>query len=241
MTLTIELPVPRRVLAIGAHPDDIEFGCGATLAKWSDAGAHVVLCVCSDGSKGTWDGDADLSALVARREQEQRDAAAVLGAIDVEMLRFVDGELQDDLPARRAVADVIRRVRPDVVLAHDPWQSYRLHPDHHAAGMIAISGVVAARDPHFFPEQRLEPHRPSTLLLFEPERVQHVEDVRGYVDRKIDALLAHRSQWQSTMGIHDDPRRERHAFATGLHDEARAHGLRAGFGAGEAFARLDDL
>ena len=90
-------PIPRRVLAIGAHPDDIEFGCGATLAKWADAGAHVTLCVCTDGSKGTWDRDADLAALVATREDEQRDAAAVLGADDVVFLRYVDGELDDDL------------------------------------------------------------------------------------------------------------------------------------------------
>ncbi len=64
MTVTVDLAVPQRALAVGAHPDDIEFGCGATLAKWADAGAHITMCVCTDGSKGTWDRDADLAALV---------------------------------------------------------------------------------------------------------------------------------------------------------------------------------
>src|SRR5262245_46277963 len=116
MTVTVDVPVPARALAIGAHPDDIEFGCGATLAKWADAGALVTLCICTDGSKGTWEPDADLGALVARREDEQRDAASALGAVGVEFLRLVDGELRDTRSARAAICTVIRRTRPDIVL-----------------------------------------------------------------------------------------------------------------------------
>ncbi len=241
MTLSIDLPVPPRVLAVGAHPDDIEFGCGATLAKWADAGAHVTLCVCTDGAKGTWDRDADIDALVAQRETEQRDAGAALGANDVEMLRFVDGELVDDMNARASVCRVIRRTRPDVVLGHDPWREYRLHPDHREAGFLTIAAIVAARDPHFFPEQGLAPHRPTTLLCFEPARVTHLENVHGYVDRKADALLAHRSQWRSTMGIDDRPDAQRAAFVTRISTEARVEGLRGGCRAAEAFARIDEL
>ena len=241
MTLTVGLPVPRRVLAVGAHADDIEFGCGATLAKWAAAGAHITMCVCTDGSKGTWDGDADLAALIAKREEEQRDAAIILGAVDVVFLRYVDGELDSDLPTTAAVCRVIREFRPDVVLGHDPWQPYRIHPDHFHAGMLVTSGIVAARDPHFFPEQGVAPHRPDTLLCFEPGRVDHVEAVDGFVDRKIDALLAHRSQWRSTMAIDDQPDDQRAAFAAKLHDEARAEGLRGGLRAAESFVRLDDL
>jgi LmbE family N-acetylglucosaminyl deacetylase len=241
MTTSVDLPVPARVLAIGAHADDIEFGAGATLAKWAAAGAHVTMCVCTDGSKGTWDGDADLSTLIAMREAEQRAAAAVLGAADVVFLRYVDGELDSTLAATAVVCRVIRESRPDVVLAHDPWQPYRIHPDHHHAGMLATSGIVAARDPHFFADQGVAPHRPAALLLFEPGRVDHVENVDGYVDHKVDALLAHRSQWRSTMAIHDRPDDERAEFAMKLHYEARAAGLRAGLRAAEAFARIDDL
>jgi LmbE family N-acetylglucosaminyl deacetylase len=238
---SLDLPVPARVLAIGAHADDIEFGCGATLAKWADHGAEVHLCVCTDGSKGTWDAGADLAALVALRETEQRDAAKVLGAADLHFLGAVDGELTSDLAQQAPVVAVLRRVRPDVVLGHDPWTPYRLHPDHRHAGRLAVAGIVGARDPHFFPEQGLVPHRPSTLLLFEPGRVDHVERVHGYVDRKVEALLCHRSQWRSTMGIDDDPDAQRAAFARGIHDEARAMGIAGGVRAGETFARIDDL
>jgi hypothetical protein len=79
------------------------------------------------------------------------------------------------------------------------------------------------------------------LLCFEAGRIDHVENVDGYVDKKIEALLAHRSQWRSTMAINDRPDDEQMAFARTLHEEARAAGLRAGLRAGEAFARLDDL
>jgi LmbE family N-acetylglucosaminyl deacetylase len=241
VTIRVDLPVPERALAIGAHADDIEFGCGATLAKWADAGAQVTMCVCTDGSKGTWDGDADLAALIATREEEQRDAAAILGAVDVVFLRYVDGELDSALQQRAEVCRVIRHARPDVVLGHDPWHPYRIHPDHFHAGMLVTSGIVAARDPHFFPEKGVPPHRPTTLLCFEPGHVDHVEDVVGSVDRKIDALLAHRSQWRSTMAIDERPRDQRDAFVAKLHAEARTEGLRAGLRAAESFARIDDL
>ena len=127
------------------------------------------------------------------------------------------------------------------MLGHDPWRPYRLHPDHREAGFLTIAAIVAARDPHFFPEQGLAPHRPATLLCFEPARVVHVEDVHGYVERKVGALLAHRSQWRSTMGIDNRPDEQRAAFAGRLRDVARVAGLRAGLRAAEAFARIDDL
>ncbi len=243
MNLQIDLPTPDRVLAIGAHPDDIEFGCGATLAKWADAGAEVHLFVCTDGSKGSWDPEADPAALVATRENEQLAAAKVLGAAGVRFLRRVDGELVNDETARSAVSLAIRDLTPDVVLSHDPWLPYRIHPDHQAAGHLAVHAIVAARDPHFFPEHGLKPHRPGTLLLFEPARVDHLERVSDQLARKTDALLAHRSQWRSTMGIDDTDAEQRDAqraaFVAGVHDEARTAGLRAGLRAAEAFARID--
>jgi LmbE family N-acetylglucosaminyl deacetylase len=240
VTVGTDLEVPHRALAIAAHPDDAEFGCGATVAKWAAHGAIVDLLVLTDGSKGTWDGDADVASLVATREDEQRAAATRLGAREVHFLRRVDGELDSDLATRASVCEVIRRVRPEVVLGHDPWRTSRLHPDHRHAGLLAVDGVVAARDPHFFPEQGLAPHRPSTLLLFEPHDVDHVERVDGYVEAKVAALLCHRSQWRSTMRIADAPDAQRRAFEARIADEARVHGLRVGARAGEVFARIDD-
>lgn len=201
---SVDLPVPTRVLAIGAHPDDIEFGCGATLAKWAAAGAQAHLLVLTDGSKGTWDPGADLDALVAARRQEQRAAAERLGAAGVTHLDLVDGELTTGREERARVCEVVRRVRPDVILGHDPWKRYRLHPDHRAAGFLTIDALVAARDPHFFPEQGLAPHRPESLLLFEAQDVDHLERAGEHGETKVAALLAHRSQWRSTMGIDPD-------------------------------------
>ena len=242
---TVDLPVPVRVLAIGAHPDDIEFGCGATLAKWSAAGAEVHLLVLTDGAKGTWDPDADPIALAAARVAEQADAAARLGATAVHHAGYVDGELENGPDQRRAVSAVIRTTRPDVVLTHDPWKRYRLHPDHRNAGFLVLDAVVAARDPHFFPEQGLAPHRPDRLLLFEAEDVDHYEHVGETVAAKVDALLAHRSQWRSTMGIEEsgpDAAAQRATFVERLEREVDAFGAAAGDGGpAEGFKRIDDV
>jgi LmbE family N-acetylglucosaminyl deacetylase len=200
----VNLPAPASALAIGAHPDDVEFGCGATLAKWAATGCVVHHLVCTDGSKGTWDPADDLTELVARRQDEQRAAAKALGATgEVVFLGWPDGELESGLRQRGEVAYWIRRLRPEVVLGHDPWKRYRLHPDHRHAGFLTVDGVVAARDPHFFPDQHVEHHRPSALLLFEADEPDHFEDVTDVVDVKIAALLEHRSQFESTMAIVD--------------------------------------
>lgn len=238
---SVDLEPPAVALAIGAHPDDVEFGCGATLAKWAAAGSDVQLLVLTDGSKGTWDDDARTDDLVATRRREARGAADVLGASAVHFLGVVDGELDSDLATRADVCRVIRRTRPDVVLGHDPWKRYRLHPDHRHAGLLTIEAIVAARDPHFFTGQGLAHHRPSEALLFEAETVDHWERVDGWIDTRIEALLRHRSQWRSTMGIADDPERERARFATDQRREVASAGRTAGLVAAEGFKRLPDL
>jgi LmbE family N-acetylglucosaminyl deacetylase len=240
---SVDLPVPSVALAIGAHPDDIEFGAGATLAKWSAAGCTVHHLVCTDGSKGTWNPDADVAALVVTRQREQRAAAAALGATGrCVFLGWPDGELEAGLRQRWQVAYWIRELRPDVVLGHDPWKRYRLHPDHRAAGMLTCDAIVAARDPHFFPEQSPAHHRPSALLLFEADEPDHVEDVSGFGDAKLAALEQHRSQFESTMhvtatdsGVELKAFRER--ILGELADPASAHG----FAQAEAFKLIDDL
>lgn len=219
--MSIDIDRPGCALAIAAHPDDVEFCCGATLARWARGGTTVHHLICTDGSKGTWDPSASLDDLVALRQSEQRAAAEALGATGgVTFLGEVDGELEASRDVVSRVAAVIRRVRPDVVLGHDPWKRYRIHPDHRAAGFITTAAVVAARDPHFFPEQRLAPHRPSALLLFEADEVNHLETAdEESLARRIAALEAHRSQFETThlygLDDADDPlagfrRRERH-------------------------------
>jgi LmbE family N-acetylglucosaminyl deacetylase len=229
--------VPARALAIGAHPDDIEFGCGATLAHWARRGTHVELLVLTDGSKGSWEPDQDLEALIATRRDEQRAAAHALGAAGVRFLDAVDGELDSDAARREEVCAAIRDVRPDAVFGHDPWKQYRLHPDHRHAGELVIDGIVAARDPHFFPGAGL-PHRPTKLLLFEAQVVDHIEPVDDVdIAAKIEALLAHRSQWRSTMAIDETApefEMQRAAFEQRIRDELTRT-------AGEQFKLLTDL
>jgi LmbE family N-acetylglucosaminyl deacetylase len=237
---SFDLSPPRRVLAIGAHPDDVEFGCGATLAKWSRAQSEIWVFVLTDGSKGTWDPAADPAEVANLRVNEQVAAARTLGAAKVLHAGFVDGELSKGHAEREAICRVIRRVQPTIVLTHDPWKRYRLHPDHRVAGFLVLDAIVAARDPHFFPEAGA-PHRPAEILLFEAEIVDHLEYVDGFVTTKVDALLAHRSQWPSTMGIDEaspDADAQRRAFSERIHAEAEA----AGNGReAEAFKRIPDV
>ncbi len=242
--MTSELGRPRVALAIGAHPDDIEFGCGGTLAKWAELGATTHLLILTDGSKGSWDEADDLSALITRRQHEAREAAHRLGAASVTFLGFVDGELGSGADERALVCEVIRKIKPSIVLGHDPWKRYRLHPDHRHAGWVTVDGIVAARDPHFFPGLGVPHHRPDALLLFEADEPNHVEAIDPYVSTKVDALMAHESQWRSTMNIEVGTPAEadgRAAFADRIAAQARADGDLGSGGYAEAFRLLTDL
>jgi len=240
--VTRNLATPASALAIGAHPDDVEFGCGATLAKWAASGCVVHHLVCTDGSKGTWNPDADTGALVLTRRAEQGEAALRLAgplAGEVVFLGYVDGELDSSLRARGEVARVIRLLRPQVVLGHDPWKRYRLHPDHRHAGLLACEGIVAARDPHFFREHGLGSHRPEALLLWEADEPDHVEDVTGFVDIKLDALEAHASQFESTMKAVEPAELEE--FRARIRHRLHQLGERFDVGSAEVFKLITDL
>jgi LmbE family N-acetylglucosaminyl deacetylase len=241
--VTSDLERPQRALAVAAHPDDVEFGAGATLAKWVAGGCELLHVICTDGSKGSWDPAEDTAQLVLSRQEEQRAASRALGARgEVVFLGWPDGELESGVRQRWQIAYWIRRFRPDVVLGHDPWRRYRIHPDHRHAGFLTTDGVVAARDPHFFPEQEVAPHRPRTMLLFEADEPDHVEDVTGYAHVKLAALLAHRSQLRSTMHI-DDPGSELEVarFRSRVMERLVEHGQLGGVAEGEAFKLISDL
>lgn len=234
------LPTPRVALAIGAHPDDVEFGCGATLAKWAADGCLVHHLVCTDGSKGTWNPDADIPALIEARQAEQRAAAVALGGRgEVVFLGEVDGELESHLGLRGEVARWIRILTPDIVLGHDPWKRYRLHPDHRHAGLLACDGIVAARDPHFFKEHGVRHHRPDTLLLWEADEPDHWEDVSATVDTKLAALERHESQFESTMKAVDEAELDR--FRQRIRNRLTGLGQPHGVAAAEIFKRIGDL
>jgi LmbE family N-acetylglucosaminyl deacetylase len=229
---------PRRVLAIGAHPDDIEFGCGGSLAKWAASGAHVTMVVVTDGSKGTWDRSLQPSRLAVMRRTEQLAAAERLGAAEVVSLDHIDGELEYSMALRAEVCLQIRRHQPDVLLSHDPWQRYQLHPDHRVTGLAAVDGMVAARDHLFFPDQGLDAHRPTAMLLWSADTPDHREDITAWFDTKIEALLEHSSQSTTTMGDAVSGDEAMAAFATRLRAMARSAAEGTGFELAEAFKRL---
>ena len=233
------LETPGRVLTIGAHPDDAEFGAGGTLAKWASAGAEISMLIATDGSKGTWDPDQDPLELSESRRREQQQAADALGATgEIVFLDHVDGELEGGRELQEQLALWIRRLRPDVVLTFDPWKRYMLHPDHRAIGWAVVDAVVAARDHLFFPHQLtgdLEKHRPQALLLFVPDEADHFEDISSTFDTKIEALLCHSSQGQTTMGEAHESAEARELFADRLRQWAKEAGRAAGLELAEAF------
>jgi LmbE family N-acetylglucosaminyl deacetylase len=189
-------------LVIFAHPDDAEFMCGGTVAAWAREGTRVHYCVITDGSAGSNEPGVTREQMIPVREREQRAAAEVLGVADVSFLGFTDGELEVNLNTRRAVTRVVRRVRPEVIIAPDPsrlWsgRGYINHWDHKQAGTLALSAIMpdAPSRPQF-PElldEGLEPFEVPNLWLAAEEPDTYV-DITKTIDLKIEALRAHASQ-----------------------------------------------
>jgi len=196
------------------------------------------MLVVTDGSKGSWDPEVDPSELVATRAAEQRAAAEALGASEVRYLNHVDGELEYSMALRKEMCRHIREVRPDVVLSHDPWKRYQLHPDHRATGWAAMDGVIAARDHLFFPEQRLAAHRPDAVLLWAADGPDHWEDISEHFAAKIEALLCHSSQGTTTMGGAEQTDDRRQAFVDRLQDWAAGQGAAVDLAMAESFKRI---
>jgi LmbE family N-acetylglucosaminyl deacetylase len=202
----------RRALALGAHPDDVELQAGGTLAAWARRGVHVEVACFTAGEKGSADPATDPAELAGVRRAEAEAAARALGAaVPVHFLGAVDGELEVTMAMRLAVARLVRVVRPDVVLGHDPWRRSLLHPDHRAAGLLTVDGVVAARDPLYkvpteaplrgspdpsgsLATEGLAAHRPHTVLLFGTDAPDELVEVTATIGAKLASLRAHASQ-----------------------------------------------
>jgi LmbE family N-acetylglucosaminyl deacetylase len=225
---------PERALAVGAHPDDCEFYAGGTLAALARAGARVTLAVCTDGAHGGREGGA---ALARRRRGEAERAAAALGAVELVWLGHPDGGLRDDGPVIGELVREIRRVRPLLVLGHDPTTLWTRvgerfqpgHTDHRAAGRALLAALYPrAPLPSFFPEQVAEGLHPwwvPELWLFDTSEPDHHQDVSATLAEKRAALAHHESQ---------NPEGGLVAAA-----ERRASDVRARLGfAGEPFRRL---
>jgi LmbE family N-acetylglucosaminyl deacetylase len=202
-----------RVLVVLAHPDDPEFYCGGTVARWGSEGREIWYCLLTRGDKGADDSMADPEAMARTREAEQRAAARVLGVREVIFLSHPDGYLVPDLALRREVAAVVRKVRPDIVVTCDPTNffpssTYINHPDHRAAGQATLDAVFpAAGSGMFFPElereEGLKPHKVRQVYVAGAVHPNTAVDVTAYVERKISALREHKSQIEDPDGLND--------------------------------------
>ncbi len=188
-----------RILVVAAHPDDADFGAAGTIASWTDAGIAVTLLCCTHGEQGARP-DADIQAIPALREQEQRAASAELGVSDVRFLDgFRDGWLTPGFELQRAIVEVIRDVRPQRILCQSPERNYERirssHPDHLAAGDATIRAAYpASENPFAWPEMNLPFWHVGELWLMAHPTAHHVIDVTGQFDRKVAALKQHASQ-----------------------------------------------
>jgi len=201
----------KRVLAVFAHPDDPEFFCGATMARWASEGAQITFLLATSGDKGSDDHEMTPERLIVIREAEERSAAAALGVHDVIFLRYPDGELTPSLELRRDIARVIRLRQADIVVTNDPtvvWYPGRgiNHSDHRAIGEATLDAIFpAARNAMYFPEllrdEGLEPYKVRQIYIARSLNPTTKVDVTAYIDAKIMALREHKSQIADMDGL----------------------------------------
>jgi LmbE family N-acetylglucosaminyl deacetylase len=197
------MPTPRCVLAVAAHPDDLEFSCAGTLALWARQGARIIYLICTSGEAGFDRPGLSREERIAIREGEQRAAAEVLGVWEVVFLREPDGLLEPNLDLRREIVREIRRFQPDVVLCWDPavlWidESMVNHPDHRAAAQAAVDAVFPSAGLIYLHEdldrEGLNPCKPDRLFIFRFDGGDSFTDIGETIDLKFAALKKHKSQ-----------------------------------------------
>ena len=186
------------VMVIAAHPDDSEFGCGGTIAKWAKEGQQVICIVCTNGDKGTSDESLTSEELARIREHEQKKASKVLGVSKVIFLGYPDGGLEDTAEFRGKLVWLLRKYRPDIVITHDPKLRYMGHRDHRITGTVAMDAIFPySRDPLFYPEHKAEgliPHKVRQVYFMGSEDPDVFIDISETFDIKIKAIGCHLSQ-----------------------------------------------
>jgi LmbE family N-acetylglucosaminyl deacetylase len=211
--MTTPFYIPQIAMAITAHPDDIEFSCAGTLARWAKAGSRIIYVLCTSGDVGIDEPGMTREHATEIREAESRQAADIAGAQDIVFLREPDGLLQSTLELRKRLVREIRRYRPEVVISGDPtiiWagDDYINHPDHRAAAQAALDAVFpAAGQPNLFQEleeEGLKAHKVRKVYVTSWGEGGLYVDIGETIDIKINALRAHKSQmkeWDPTPMI----------------------------------------
>ncbi len=228
-----------RVLVVTAHPDDVDFGAAGTVANLTDAGVEVTYCLVTDGQAGGFEHHIPREEMATIRRREQTEAAAEVGVTDLVFLGHMDGEAVADLDLRHDIAKVIREVRPQVVITQNPLRNlastYGSHPDHTATGEATMCAVYPdARNPFAFPGRpcaELEDWAVSEVWITFGDQGDAAIDITANLDRKIRALMCHRSQ-------HPDPAATEERVRTWWQSIAEQHGLPEGASA-ESFRVVD--
>jgi LmbE family N-acetylglucosaminyl deacetylase len=222
------------ILVIGPHADDPEFGIAGTVARWAQEGKKVVYVICTNGDKGTSDIDLAPEKLVKIREEEQREAARIAGALDVVFLGFPDQGLEDTPEFRKEIVRQIRTFQPDIVATTDPYRKYLIHRDHRITGQVTLDAVYPfARDHLAYPDlfaQGYKPHKVKEVLTWGTEDPNYWSDITRTFETKIQALRCHKSQ----IGNWDFPELYKH-LRTKAAEDARGQG----FELAEAFHRTE--
>ncbi len=221
------------VLVMMPHPDDAEFGCAGTVARWAKEGRRVVYVVCTDGDKGTSDRSLTPERLAVIRRAEQEAAASVLGVAEVVFLGYPDQGLEDTPDFRKALVRQIRRYRPETVVTVDPYRRYIWHRDHRICGQVVIDAVFPyARDFLAYPDliaEGLEPHKVAEMYFTAADDINCRVDITDTFKAKLAALACHASQVGERMP----------QIAEWLRSRAEHEGEAAGCELAEGFHRVD--
>jgi len=215
-----------KVLVVTAHPDDVDFGAGGTIAQWTAKGIEVAYCIATNGDQGGEDPDLPRDQMPVIRQKEQRDAGKILGVTDIEFLNYRDGWLEPTIELRKKIVRAIRRVKPDRMIIQSPERNWdRLgasHPDHMAAGEAAIQAVYPDSRNRFafmdLLDEGLEPWRVKEVWVTSMITPNHYVDITDTFPKKMAALHAHVSQTAHNYELEKMVREwgERNAEAGGL-------------------------
>lgn len=201
--MTHPLYVPESAMAIVAHPDDIEFSCAGTTARWAKAGARIAYLLCTSGDVGIAEPGMTRARATEIREAESRAAAEIAGVRDVIFLREPDGMLEATIALRKRIVREIRRFRPEVIITGDPTvvfssADYINHPDHRAAAQAALDATFpAAGQPNLFEElaaEGLTAFKPRKVYITAWDKGDTYVSIDETIDVKVAALRAHKSQ-----------------------------------------------
>ena len=202
----------KKFLVFSPHPDDVDFGCSATVAKLTSEGNEVVYCILTNGEKGVHKVNQSKRSMMLVREREQRAAGNVVGVHEIIFLREVDGTLENTPALRKRLVRVMREVRPDVVIAQDPGnQTFdgfgRFHRDHRVTAETVFDSIYpAVGSKGFFPElaeKDILPHQIKEVWFWGTDKPNLFIDVSKTIERKIEALRAHKSQIQDMKVVEE--------------------------------------